>query len=119
MALYTQKTLAAGKPGTKKWIKEYGKKLLYVRYKYDIENHRKLKTVELIVEDEPWDVNKNRIPVNKIIGVRVLYEEKEIQKVIRSLGGKWNREKKYWEMLYSDAVNLGLEGRIINIIKNG
>ena len=69
MIYYTTKTMLAGKPGTSKCVKKYGDALLCVRYKYDLQNKRKLKTVELVIENEPWGLNKTRIPGNKIVGI--------------------------------------------------
>ena len=45
--MITKKILYAGQPGTHKWIKQYGQKLIAVRYKYDQENKQKMITVEL------------------------------------------------------------------------
>jgi len=68
MGVITKKTLIAGQPGTKKWLKIYGDALAGVIYKYDVEKKRKIITVELVVEDEPWKIDRNRIPGNKKIG---------------------------------------------------
>ena len=113
MSIITKKTLIAGQPGTKKWIQQYGEALTCVRYKYDTINKRKIKTVELIVETETWEMNQNRIPANKIIELQVNYEEVHLQKLIKSAGGRWNREKKLWELPYKEVVALGLEKRAV------
>jgi len=113
MSFYTQKTIISGQPGTQKWIKEYGESLVCVRYKYDLQHKRKLKTVELVVENEPWDLDKNRVPANKIIGVKVQFGEIKLGRLVREAGGIWNRQKKLWEIPYREAVNLGLEDRIV------
>lgn len=112
MIYYTTKTLHSGKPGTSKWVKKYGDALLCVRYKYDLQNKRKLKTVELIIEDEPWDMDKNRNPGNKIVGIKVAYGEIEIRKLVRCAGGRWNKEKRLWQIPYHEAMSLGLGDRI-------
>jgi hypothetical protein len=52
--LRTRLTLQPGRPGTKRLVDEYGERLVCVRYRYDDARHRRLKTVELIVEDVPW-----------------------------------------------------------------
>ena len=112
MNYYTTKTIQAGKPGTDKWIKKYGNALICVRYKYDLDQRRKIKTVELIVEDEPWVKDKTRIPANKIVGIKVSYGEKEIGILVRKAGGTWNKKKKLWQLPYLAAINLGLRDRI-------
>ncbi len=50
---------------------------------------------------------------NKIVNIRVDYGEIEIGKKVREAGGKWNRAKKVWELLFSDVAALNLESRII------
>jgi len=112
MSVITKKTLIAGQPGTKKWLQKYGDALTCVRYKYDSEKKRKIKTVELVVEDEPWEIDRNRIPGNKLIGLRVQYGEVHIGRLIKAAGGKWNPNTKLWELPYKEAVALGLENRI-------
>ena len=113
MTYFTKKTLQAGKPGTEKWVKKYGDSLICVRYKYDPINSRKLKTVELLVEDEPWEKNESRIPANKIVSIKVPYGEKNTGILVRRAGGVWNREKRLWELPYITVVNLGLQDRIV------
>jgi len=73
----------------------------------------KLKTVELIVEENPWDLNKDRIPANKLVGVKVRNGEIQTGRLVRSAGGKWNRARKLWELPYREAIALGLEKRIV------
>lgn len=112
MIYHTTKTMLAGKPGTSKWVKKYGNALLCVRYKYDLHNKRKLKTVELIIEDEPWDLDKTRIPGNKIVGIRVAYGEVEAGRLVRSAGGIWDKKKQLWHLPYREAISLGFGDRI-------
>ena len=111
--VYTKKTLPAGKPGTKKWIKKYGENLVCVRYKYDVTQKRKIKTVEIVVEDELWERDEKRIPTNKIVALKVAYGEIGIGRLVKSAGGIWNRKKRVWELPYRQAVALGLEARIV------
>jgi len=114
MTLYTQKKLAAGRPGTGKWQKKYGDALVCVRYKYDLQNRRKIKTVELVVETEPWDPDKSRKPANKIVAVKIAYGEVSLGRLIRSVGGQWNKQEKVWELPFREVINLGLQGRMVN-----
>ena len=46
--------LKPGDKGTKRLVAEYGERLLCVRYRYDKERGKRLKTVELIVEEVDW-----------------------------------------------------------------
>jgi len=72
-----------------------------------------LKTVELIISEEPWDLNKDRIPANKLVGVKVKYGEIQTGKIVRAAGGRWNRKKKLWELPYCQVIALGLNNRMV------
>jgi hypothetical protein len=85
-----------------------------VRYRRDDKNQRKIKTIELIIEESPLARNPAKIPVNKIMQLRVKYGEIRIGKLIRNAGGNWNREKGVWELTYGEVLALGLENRIVN-----
>jgi len=110
--MITIKTLNAGQPGTKKWIKKYGNDLVCIRYKYDTRRNRRIKTVELIAEIAQCDKSKKRIPDNKIMQVHVNYEEIQLQRLIKNAGGVWNRGKKVWELPYREVKALDLYERI-------
>jgi len=84
-----------------------------VRHVLRTKHYSKLKTVKLVVEDEPWQLDKDRTPANKLIGLQVFYGETSLGKPIRAVDGRWNRKKKLWELPYRGAVNLGLEERIV------
>lgn len=53
-------TLIPGRNGTKKLLRQYGDRLLRVRYRYDSATGRRLKTVELLVEEVPWTPARRR-----------------------------------------------------------
>ena len=58
----TRLTLKPGQKGTGRLVNIYGDRLVRVRYRYDEERKRRLKTVELIVEETDW--NPERPPDN-------------------------------------------------------
>jgi len=111
--LITEKTLIPGDPGTKKWMKAYGDRLLRIRYRYDRNTKKKIKTVELIVEEKSYRNKKTGIPGNKIVHVKIKYGEIHMARLVKAAGGKWNREKKFWEIKYGEVKALGLTHRII------
>ena len=85
-----------------------------VRYRYDTEKKRRIKTIELIIAEEPWQPSSRKIPANKIIHVRVKYGEVELGRQVRAAGGTWNRTKRVWELPYGEVLKLGLTERIIH-----
>ena len=48
----TRLTLRPGMPGTKRLVARYGERLICVRYLYDEARNRRLKTVELVIEED-------------------------------------------------------------------
>jgi len=108
-----RRKLKPGQPGTKRLMDIYGHDLVCVRYRYDEETLRRIKTVELIVKDTFWQPDPLRIPGNKIINVRIAFEEKDLRNTVKEAGGIWNPSKKLWELGYKKAIDLGLEKRIV------
>ena len=53
--------LRSGMPGTKRLIARYGERLVCVRYLYDEARGRRLKTVELVIDEAPWRGRQRRI----------------------------------------------------------
>ena len=47
-------TLRPGDRGTIRLVRKYGEKLIRVRYRYDLETQKCVKTVELIIDERPW-----------------------------------------------------------------
>lgn len=111
--MQTKRKLLPGQPGTKKLLQKYGDDLVCVRYRYDLKRKRRIKTVELIVEEGPWEPNRAKTPPNKIMYIRVEYGEIYLGRLAREAGGKWNRQRKLWELPYKAVVDLGLEDRIV------
>lgn len=106
-------TLKPGQRGTKRLVARYGERLVCVRYRYDEERKRRYKTVELIVDEVEWEPRAQRIPGDRVVGVRVGYEEEELRGRVKRAGGRWNRRRRVWELQYGLVVELGLEGRMV------
>jgi outer membrane lipoprotein-sorting protein len=109
----TSRKIAAGKPGTKKMVEQYGENLICVRYRYNAEKKVKFKTVEIIVDKGFWDLEEEKLKDAKQVEIKVDYKETEIRTKVKAAGGRWNPEKKVWELGYREVQNLGLAGRIL------
>jgi len=110
----TLKKLILGQPGTKKLFEEYGDKLFCVRYRYDSKHQRKIKTVEIIIEEGSWEPNSHKIPGNKLVHIQIDYKETYLRKLVKEAGGRWDGEKKLWEIPYKEVIQLGLKNRMSN-----
>ena len=103
--------LKPGQKGTKKLTEEYGKSLLYVRYRYDENRGVRLKTVEIVVEEKPWQPSL-RLREEEIVPVMVNFSEKRLREMLKEKGGKWNPEEKSWFVPYGAVRGTELEERI-------
>ena len=86
----TRLTLQPGSNGAKKLTERYGSRLVCVRYRYDRERKRRLKTVELIEEDVPWVVPTE---VDHYL-VKIAYEEGVLREKVKAAGAEWVRERR-------------------------
>lgn len=103
--------LKPGQKGTKRLVEKYGKALLYVRYRYDECRGVRLKTVEIVVEEKPWQPGL-RIRDEEIVSVLVNYTEKALRNILKAAGGKWNPDAKLWHVSYGSIRGTELEERI-------
>lgn len=103
----TRLTLKPGRRGTLKLKEEYGDALLYVRYRYDEQRKRRVKTVELVVEEVPWLPGTGRITRDMVFGIRVEADEHTVQQKVRQVGGIWNPKKKCGKWRINTLWNWG------------
>lgn len=106
-------TLRPGQRGTKKLTERFGDRLICVRYRYDIERRRRVTTVELVVDEAPWEPSAGS--QSRLVGVRVDYRESELRNRVKAAGGQWGPEKKLWRLRSREARELGLERRIVRM----
>jgi hypothetical protein len=109
----TRLTLRPGQNGTKKLRIKYGDRLLAVRYRYDAEARLRIKTVELIEEELPWDPPLPAPEANAPVLLRVGWEERSLQQSIKAAGGTWLPERKLWQLSYRLVQAMGLEARVV------
>jgi hypothetical protein len=118
-------TYKPGQKGTHKLVKQYGDQLICVRYRYDYANHKKYKTIELIIDEADWTPlpphpDEER-PVQtethytRQVGVRVGWNEKELQQQVKALGGIWSRQDRLWYANEYHIRQAGLDDRIVKM----
>ncbi len=109
----SKKFLKPGQPGTKKWVSKYGDDLFCVRYRYDDKKWERITTVEIIVDRSEWGPKFKKIPKNKLVGISVGIDEINVRRLVKKAGGRWNRNKRVWELPYGEILSLGLSKRIV------
>ena len=105
--------LKPGQKGTRQLLSQYGDRLVCVRYRYDAQQKKRFKTVELIVAECPWEPPGPCIPADTLVDLRIGFAEVAIRERVKQAGGKWNPHRKVWELRYAQVVALKLETRIV------
>ncbi len=80
--------LKPGQNGTKRLVEQYGDRLLCVRYRFDEARGVKLKTVEIIVDENP--LRHPRYDSDDLVPVHVAYDETELRQQLRALRARWD-----------------------------
>ena len=94
-------------------MEQYGEALLCIRYRYDELRGVRLKTVEIIVEENPGTPSLRHRDTD-IVAVMVPYTEKALRDMLKAAGGRWDPEGRLWQVPYgSIRVNAGLVERIV------
>ena len=106
-------TLHPGQNGAKQLQAQYGDRLVCVRYRYDEQRQKRFKTVELIVEEREWRPNDGQWTNEQLVGVQIEVGEVELRGRIKRVGGRWDGQRRLWEMRYEQAVALGVTARIV------
>ena len=111
------KRLTPGRNGTKRYVEQYGERLLYVRYRHDRQTNKRYTTVELIVDEQRLipqpPRNRASFPhASDNVLVRIEYHEAALRQQAKQQGAVWLTEQKRWRMRRHDAQKLGLRERI-------
>jgi len=108
----TDTTVQPGHRGAKRYLAQYGDRLVCVRYRSDDQQRKRFKTVELIVEEWPWTPPPPRRTDESVILVGVVFSERALRQQVKEAGGVWNPDKQAWQLRYDRAIALGIEKRI-------
>jgi len=111
--MITRLKLKPGQKGTKALFEKYGDTLVCVRYRYDEASRTRIKTVELIVERKELPVRRQNAADDALVPVRIAYGERELGKMAKMLGGKWNPDVKLWYIQYGKIKGTELEKHMI------
>ncbi len=110
----TRLKLKPGQKGTKALVEKYGEALVCVRYRYDETSRTRLKTVELIVEKKELPAPlQQKAADNALVPVRISYGQRELGKMAKAMGGKWDPDVKLWFIHHDKIKGTELEKHII------
>ncbi len=108
------KKLGAGRPGTRRYQRQFGAALVCVRYRHDPVTCKRYTTVEVIVDERqmPAPTTPKGVTEDETVAVAIGYGETELRARAKQAGTGWDAERKVWFMAYRMAVRLGLHGRV-------
>lgn len=104
---------------TRKLFNQYGEQLLCVRYCYDTETNTRYKTLELVVEETPFqpavsDSYYSSPPqATPYVGLKVDLDEKFVLDSLRKMGGFWSPQDRLWYAPELYVRRIGLHQRIV------
>ena len=113
------KTIKPGDHGSQRFVREWGDRLVAVRYRADRSRPVTLTTIEIVVDERPVsDPAVNRLSeLNKRrkapVAVRVEFDEHALRARVKAAGGRWQKDMKLWLIKYDDAVAMGMTDRIV------
>jgi hypothetical protein len=94
-------------------MRQYGKDLVCVRYRYDEESRQRIKTVEIAVERTKWEAQTLPREDSEMIYFRIAEGEHLLRRAVLLAGGRWNEINGLWQLPRRDAAALGLLSRSI------
>lgn len=109
----TRVKLKPGQNGTKRLVAKYGDALVCVRYRYDREKRKQLKTVELIVSESDWSPPPAKYRESELVPLRIGFQQKSLQEEAKAVGGRWDRDKQVWLVRYGCIAGTKLEKYIL------
>jgi hypothetical protein len=115
------KKLNPEKAGTKKYLEQYGNKLLCVRYRYDETNQEQLTTIEYIINRKRYlkltqETQRKLFPhPNRHVLLKIEFHEEALRNQVKQHGGTWLKDERMWKLPCHKALDLGLQQRMKEI----
>ena len=108
------KRIGPTQPGAIKLARQFGERLVCVRYRHDPANTYRYTTVELIVDEAPLQARpRSKRPSIQLVAIRIDLSETVLRRLVRSHGAVWDGKAKLWYLRRTTATALGLEERIV------
>ena len=80
---------------------------------HDEQRQKRLKTVELIVEEDDWEAPAGQGAADRVVQLRVPWSEGGVRQRVKGAGGRWDPSSRLWALRYDRVVALGLENRMV------
>lgn len=80
---------------------------------HDEQRQKRLKTVELIVEEDDWEAPAGQGAADRVGQLRVPWSAGEVRQRVKGAGGRWDPASRLWALRYERVVALGLEDWLV------
>lgn len=112
------KTLKPGAQGTARLLREYGERLVCVRYRLERANAKHVTTVELTVDERDAPGGFYRMAESKPkhkqqVHVRIGFHENDPRAKAKAANGRWDPERRGWSLPYHRVQEMGVEAAIM------
>ena len=104
--------LNPGQPGTLKLVRQYGDRLVCVRYRYDALKRRRYTTAEIVVDESEWDPLPSATARRERVPVRIAIQETTLREKAKTAGGRWDPNQRVWMLPMEQVIQLGLANRV-------
>lgn len=111
------KTIQPKSPGAQRFLRQWGEKLVAVRYR-DAGANITLTTIEIVVDQRTRSpgMATNR-PLSdyrtQVVALRADYEETNLRESLKQQGARWSRQLKLWLLKRNTVIGMGLQDRIV------
>jgi hypothetical protein len=108
----TRLTLKSGQDGTIRLVDKYGDALVCIRFRYDVKNGKRLKTVELIVYAIDWSPPPLRYVSKDIFPLRKSASNMCLLTMVKAVSGRWKPEEQLCFVKFGSIAGGPLENHI-------
>lgn len=99
-------TFKPGERGTKRLLRDWGARLVCVRYRYNAQRKMRVKTAEIVVDEATWTRKADAAH-----GIEIRSWEGQLREAIVAAGGRWDRALGVWVLAKGKVDRLGLTRR--------
>ena len=113
------KTIRNDQAGAQRFKRQWGDKLIAVRYRYDSARNELITTIEVEVDRRPAPqknfCQRAQLTAQRaeIVALAISFHENDLRLKVKHAGAKWSQQGKLWLTSRNTAVSLGLKDRIV------
>lgn len=108
-----RKTMRPGQKGTSRFLRDWGDRLVCVRYRFDAKGKTRFTTVEIVASaPRPWTPPRRPSP-GALVYLKVDRNDWKAIRKLREARAWWDRDAGVWRTRYDVAERLRLRDRIV------